>query len=205
MQDPTPSRGSQAPALKDASSNGELYQVMYSYASLGFLKHLKAKLKKKKERERKKINPAILVDYTNDNYMCYANSIFECFETAQLPHRGWWNEAAGFRPLERGQKALKVIRGHRTHVPARYWCWLCYQPIPAVAVAQTRALCHYAPTFSKPYQQNFLISTYLSLQSGTGGFVKMHDFITFFLRRRLYISHQERTTQGLEGLSQAMH
>jgi len=70
MQDPTPSRGSQAPALKDASSNGELYQVMYSYASLGFLKHLKAKLKKKKERERKKINPAILVDYTNDNYIC---------------------------------------------------------------------------------------------------------------------------------------
>lgn len=54
MQDPTPSRGSQAPALKDASSNGELYQVMYSYASLGFLKHLKAKLKKKKEREREK-------------------------------------------------------------------------------------------------------------------------------------------------------
>lgn len=116
LQDPAPSRGSQAWALKDASSNGELYQVMYSYASLGFLKHLKAKLKKKKIE----INLAILVDYTNNNRICVMPiaSPSALRQLAQLPHRGWWNEAADFRPLERGQKAQKVIQGHRTNAAA---------------------------------------------------------------------------------------
>lgn len=83
--------------------------------------------------------------------------------------------------------------GTQDKCSSRYWCWLCCHPVLAAAVAQTHALCHHALTFTKPYQQNFLISPYLSLlqvlvdlwKCTTSLFLFSGESFTFHIRKEL--------------------